>query len=56
MGARMTPEEMLLKAVKERHYNGFKRAFETKADVNAADDTGCTSLHYAAYYGFVCTT
>ncbi len=48
----MTPDEMLLKAVKERHYNGVRRAFDTKPDVNAADDTGWTSLHHAASHGF----
>ena len=48
----MTPEEMLLKAVKERHYNGVKRAFERNANVNAVDDAGWTCLHYAAYHGF----
>jgi hypothetical protein len=47
----MTPEEMLLKAVKERHYNGVRRGFE-KAKVNAPDEVGWTSLHYAAYHGF----
>jgi ankyrin repeat protein len=48
----MTPEELLLKAVKSRHYNGIKRAFEAKANVNAPDDIGWTSLQHAAYYGF----
>jgi len=48
----MTPEEMLLKAVMSRHYNGVRRAFEAKANVNAIDDTGWTSLHHAAYHGF----
>jgi hypothetical protein len=49
----MTPKEMLFKAVKDRHYNGVRRAFEAKADVNAAaPDDGWTSLHYAADHGF----
>jgi hypothetical protein len=48
----MTPEEMLLKAVKSRHYSGVRRAFDAKADVNATDDAGWTSLQYAAYHGF----
>jgi ankyrin repeat protein len=48
----MTPEEVLRKAVKERHCQGVKRAFEAKANVNATDDTGWTSLHHTAYHGF----
>jgi ankyrin repeat protein len=47
----MTTEDRLLKAVKERHYNGVKRALEN-ANVNATDDIGWTSLHHAAYHGF----
>jgi hypothetical protein len=47
----MTPEEILLKAVKDRHYNGVRRALE-KADVNGTDDIGWTSLHHAAFHGF----
>jgi hypothetical protein len=48
----MTPDEMLLKAVKERHYNGVRWAFESKANVNAVDHAGWTSLHHAAFHGF----
>jgi ankyrin repeat protein len=47
----MTPEEMLLKAVKERHYNGVRRAFEANANVNATDEAGWTSLHLAFIMG-----
>jgi ankyrin repeat protein len=48
----MTPEEMLFKAVRDRHYNGVRRAFEAKANITATDDIGWTSLHPAAYHGF----
>jgi ankyrin repeat protein len=48
----MAHEEMLLNAVKSRHYNGVKRAFDRKANVNAPDDMGWTSLHHAAYHGY----